>query len=66
MDPPSMSSIPIVRAGYCASRSTWSMNEPELRGYVEISDPDGNPIYIYEEAVAAYAPETPVMRAAGR
>jgi catechol 2,3-dioxygenase-like lactoylglutathione lyase family enzyme len=43
-----------------------SMNTSELRGYVEIEDPDGNPIYIYEEAVAAYAPEAPAMRAASR
>ncbi len=43
-----------------------SVNRSELRGYVKIEDPDGNPIYIYEEAVAAYAPETPVMRTASR
>lgn len=29
----------------------------ELRGYVEIEDMDGNSIYVWEEAVAAYAPE---------
>jgi catechol 2,3-dioxygenase-like lactoylglutathione lyase family enzyme len=29
----------------------------ELRGYVEIEDMDGNSIYIWEETVAAYAPE---------
>ena len=28
-----------------------------LRGYVEMEDPDGNVIYIWEEDVAAYAPE---------
>ena len=29
----------------------------ELRGYVEIEDMDGNSLYVWEEAVAAYAPE---------
>lgn len=29
----------------------------ELRGYVEIEDMDGNSIYVWEDAVAAYAPE---------
>jgi len=29
----------------------------ELRGYVEIEDMDGNTLYVWEEAVAAYAPE---------
>lgn len=47
-------------------RVAGSMNASELRGYVEITDPDGNPIYVYEEAVAAYAPETPVRCAASR
>jgi catechol-2,3-dioxygenase len=47
-------------------RLSGNMITSELRGYVEIEDPDGNPIYIYEQAVAAYAPETPAMRAASR
>ena len=38
-------------------RVAGSTNKSELRGYVGIEDPDGNPIYIYEEVVAAYAPE---------
>ena len=38
-------------------RVAGSMSTSELRGYVEIQDPDGNPIYIYEPSVAAYAPE---------
>ena len=47
-------------------RVAGGMTTSELRGYVEIRDPDDNPIYIYEHAVAAYAPETPVLRAASR
>jgi catechol 2,3-dioxygenase-like lactoylglutathione lyase family enzyme len=47
-------------------RVTGNANESELRSYAVIEDPDGNPIYIYEEAVAAYAPETRVLRAAAR
>ena len=47
-------------------RVAGSMNKSELRDYVVIEDPDGNPIYIYEEAVASYAPETPAVRAASR
>ena len=46
-------------------RVAGSMGTSELRGYVELQDPDGNPIYIYEPAVATYAPET-VTRAAAR
>jgi catechol 2,3-dioxygenase-like lactoylglutathione lyase family enzyme len=37
-----------------------------LRGYVEIEDPDGNTIYLWEEAVAAYAPERSASRSASR
>ncbi|HJR71221.1 MAG TPA: VOC family protein [Gammaproteobacteria bacterium] len=47
-------------------RAAGSTNRSELRGYVEIQDPDGNPIYIYEESVAAYAPEARAMLAASR
>lgn len=45
-------------------RVATGLNKSELRGYVVIEDPDGNPIFIYEEAVAAYAPEAPALRAA--
>jgi hypothetical protein len=47
-------------------RVAGSLNKSELRGYVVIEDPDGNPIYIYEEAIATYAPEAPALRAASR
>ena len=38
----------------------------DLRGFVEIEDPDGNTIYLWEAAVAAYAPERKTARAASR
>jgi catechol 2,3-dioxygenase-like lactoylglutathione lyase family enzyme len=47
-------------------RVAGRVNASELRGYVEIADPDGNAIYIYEEAVAAYAPEATLARATSR
>jgi catechol 2,3-dioxygenase-like lactoylglutathione lyase family enzyme len=47
-------------------RVAGSSDTSELRRYTEIEDPDGNAIYLYEEAVAAYAPETAAMRAASR
>jgi catechol 2,3-dioxygenase len=38
----------------------------DLRGFVEIEDPDGNTIYLWEAAVAAYAPERRAARGGSR
>ena len=56
----------VARLAKRGVRVAGELTSTPLRGFVEIEDPDGNTIYLWEQVIASYAPERDVRRAASR